>query len=87
MHTALKAIIEALGIEACNLIILAAVVSYNFASPVTESRKVVGPGPDVAWVESLGCHCVTDSPSERVPRWVTQDDISEPVLGFIARQN
>jgi hypothetical protein len=74
--------IKSLAFEACNLIILPAVVRKNFAACAPERGEVVtcGPGADIGGVEGVSCGGIEGVEGGRVPEGVGVDGVSEPVL-------
>lgn len=80
LHAVGEVMVEALGVEAGDLVVLAAVVAEDFAAGVTVGGEVGGPGSDVGGVEGVGDGGVVDGEGGGVPGWVAVDDVSEPVL-------
>lgn len=54
LHTFRKVVVKTLSVEACDLIILAAMVANDLAGRLAECRYVVRPRLDVRRIESLG---------------------------------
>lgn len=77
-----QAPIKPLALEACDLIILPAVVRENFAACAPERGEVVscGPGADVGGVEGIGGCGVKDGEGGGVPGGIGVDGVFEPVL-------
>lgn len=77
-----QAPIEPLALEACDLIVLPAVVGENFAACVPERGEVMGCGPsaNICGVESVGCDGVEAGEGGGVPGGVGVDGVFEPVL-------
>lgn len=75
-----EVVVESLGVETGDLVVLPAVVADDFAACVAVGGEIGGPGPDVGGVEGVGDGGVVDCEGGSVPGWVAVDDVSEPVL-------
>jgi hypothetical protein len=74
------AVPETLRVEAGNLVVLAAVVGYDFAAFGFEDGEGLGVGLDVEGVLGLGLGDEGEVVEGRVPGAVVEDDVAEPVL-------
>lgn len=84
LHAVRQVLVEALGVEAGDLVVLPAVVGEEFAAGGAVGGEVRGPGADVGRVEGVGEGGVVQGEGGGVPGWVAVDDVPEPVLVGVA---
>ena len=66
-HAGREVAVEALRVEARDLVVLPAVVADDLAGRAAEAGEVAGPGADVVGVQGFGDSGVVDGESRRVP--------------------
>lgn len=74
-----QVIVEALGIEAGDFLVLLAMVEDDFPAPAAERGQIARPGADGAWVPRVGDVGVVDGEAGGVPGGIV-DDVFEPFL-------
>lgn len=75
-----EVVVEALGVEAGDLVVLAAVVGEDLAAATAETVQVGGPGADVGGVERVGDGGVVRGEEGGVPGGGVHY-VPEPALG------
>lgn len=80
VHAVGEVIVESLGVETGDLVVLPAVIADDFAACIAICGEVGGPCSNVGGVEDVGDGGIVDGEGGCVPCRITVDDVSEPIL-------